>query len=122
MKINMISDLCELEVDMRIPIGLSSSKVMEFIKEVLRKYGGELEIILSSEPNYSSPECEIVKSLRKVISETLGLDARGIPAAHYGPGELETIHGYNERVKVEESVNAARVYAGIISEYVLLLR
>lgn len=134
-KINVIPDLCELDVDMRIPIGLSSLNVIEFIKEVLGRYGGELEMISSSEPNYSSPNCEIVKSLRKVISEILGLEAkpfiqvassdarfyraRGITAVHYGPGEIGTIHGYDERVGVKELVNAAKIYAGLISEYLL---
>lgn len=134
-KINVIPDFCELEVDMRIPIGLSSSKIMDFIKDILEKYGGELEVISSSEPNYNPPDCEIFRFLKKAVLYVLGLDAKpfiqmaasdarfyrayGIPTVHYGPGELETIHGYDERVKVEDLVKFAKVYAGLIAEYSL---
>ncbi len=134
-KVNVVPDLCEVELDMRIPIGLPSSKVIEFIKEVLERYRGELEVVASSEANYTSPRCEIVRSLKKVISEILGLEARpflqiassdarfyrekGIPTIHYGPGELETVHGYDEKVKVGDLIKAARIYAGVIAEYSL---
>ena len=132
-KVNVVPDLCEVELDMRLPIGLPSSRVIEFIKDVLKRYDGELEIVASSEANYTSPSCEIVKALRKVILEILGLEARpflqiassdarfyrekGIPTIHYGPGELETVHGYDEKIRVDDLIKASKIYAGIIAEY-----
>ncbi|MCD6535692.1 MAG: M20/M25/M40 family metallo-hydrolase, partial [Thaumarchaeota archaeon] len=132
-KVNVVPDLCEVELDMRLPIGLPSSRVIEFIKDVLKRYDGELEIVASSEANYTSPSCEIVKALKKVILEILGLEARpflqiassdarfyrekGIPTIHYGPGELETVHGYDEKIRVDDLIKASKIYAGIIAEY-----
>ncbi|HDJ66612.1 MAG TPA: M20 family peptidase [Nitrososphaeria archaeon] len=131
-KVNIIPDRCELEIDIRIPIGLSAAKIMSRIKEIVEKYG-EIEFAGVGEPNYTSPNSEIVKVVEKNVREILGIepkpflewassDARhfrkaNIPTIHYGPAEMEGIHGYNERVKVEDLVNAARVYLGAAIDY-----
>jgi succinyl-diaminopimelate desuccinylase len=125
-KINMVPDYCEVDVDIRIPIGLTSKDVVEEIRKILEKYEGEVEVISISEANYTSPHHKLVKTVEETIELVISKkphvfvqwassDARyyrikGIPTIHYGPAEVEGIHGYNERVKTEDVIKASKVY------------
>ncbi|RLG00702.1 MAG: M20 family peptidase [Thaumarchaeota archaeon] len=131
-KVNVIPDRCELEIDVRVPIGLSATEITSKIKKIVERYG-EIEFASAGEPNYTSPNSEIVKVVEKNVREIIRIDPKpflewassdarhfrklGIPTIHYGPAEMEGIHGYNERVKVEDLVNAARVYLGAAIDY-----
>jgi len=125
-KINMVPDYCEADVDIRIPIGLTSKEVVDEIRKILEKYEGEAEVISVSEANYTNPHHKIVKTVEETVELVIGKkphvfvqwassDARyyrfrGIPTIHYGPAEVEGIHGYNERVKTEDVIKASKVY------------
>ena len=131
-KVNIIPDRCELEIDVRVPIGLSAAEVTSKIREIVKKYG-EVEFASAGEPNYTAPSSEIVKVVEKNVKEIIGIDPKpflewassdarhfrkaDIPTIHYGPAEMEGIHGYNERVKVEDLINAAKVYLGAAIDY-----
>jgi len=131
-KVNIIPDRCELEIDVRVPIGLSAAEVTSKIREIVEKYG-EVEFASAGEPNYTAPSSEIVKVVEKNVKEIIGIDPKpflewassdarhfrkaDIPTIHYGPAEMEGIHGYNERVKVEDLINAAKVYLGAAIDY-----
>ena len=131
-KVNIIPDRCELEIDVRVPIGLSAAEVTSKIREIVEKYG-EVEFASAGEPNYTAPSSEIVKVVEKNVKEIIGIDPKpflewassdarhfrkaAIPTIHYGPAEMEGIHGYNERVKVEDLINAAKVYLGAAIDY-----
>jgi len=131
-KVNIIPDRCELEIDVRVPIGLSVAEITSKIREIVEKYG-EVEFASAGEPNYTAPSSEIVKVVEKNVKEIIGIDPKpflewassdarhfrkaDIPTIHYGPAEMEGIHGYNERVKVEDLINAAKVYLGAAIDY-----
>ena len=132
-KINIVPEKCELDVDIRVPIGMTSEGVASHVKRIVSKYGGEVSYIGKSNPNYTPPGSEIVRIAATNIEQIIGVkpklfvqwassDARfyrgrGIPTIHYGPAEVGVIHGYNERVKAEDIVKACKVYAGIAADY-----
>ena len=131
-KVNIIPDRCELEIDVRIPIGLPAAEVTSRIRRIVEKYG-EVEFVNVGEPNYTPPNSEIVRIVKKNVREIVGIEPRpflewassdarhfrraNIPTIHYGPAEMEGIHGYNEKVKVEDLINAAKVYLGVAIDY-----
>ena len=99
----------------------------------MSKYGGEIAVLEKSEPNFTSPNSEIVKLTADNAAQILGIEpkpliewassdarfyrARGVPTIHYGPAEMEVIHGYDEKVKAEDIVKACKVYAGTAVDY-----
>ncbi len=134
-KINVVPDKCEMEVDIRLPIGFSVKEAEEKLEELLKDFKDDVSInvIAGIEPNYTSPTTRLVSLIKRNIKEILGInpdvfvqwassDARyfrlkGIPTIHYGPAEVKGIHGYNERVRVEDVVTAAKVYAGVAIDF-----
>lgn len=127
---NVVSDTCVVEVDTRVPIGLTRAEVLTRVHELLDAEGIEAEIEplgFMSEPNWTLPSDPIVQELVGVLRdlsspEATGVlqwassDARtfrshGIPVLQYGPAELSTIHGLDERAPVENVILAAKVYA-----------
>jgi len=46
------------------------------------------------------------------------LCAEGIPALVFGPGDIHTAHAPDERVKIQEVIDAARIYALLAYEFV----
>lgn len=123
-KINMVPDYCEVEVDMRLPPGISSKEAENILKELVKNC--EYEFLDISEPNFTSPNTKYVKILEDSISKVLGVRPRkymttgatdgrffrqkGIPTIVYGPGELGVAHSYNEFISFKELRNAYEVY------------
>ncbi|ADN49702.1 M20 family metallopeptidase [Vulcanisaeta distributa] len=118
-KINMVPDYAELELDMRVPPGVSPSQVINHLRSGLSGIA-DVEVLDTSEPNYTSPGEVIVRIIHEGIERVLGatprpiivtgatdgryLRARGIPTVVYGPGELALAHAYNEYVTVDDLV------------------
>lgn len=137
-KANIVPDKCLLQVDTRVPFGLSHEDVMTRARQLLDELGYRYEVRpmkFMGSANYTSPKDPVVQALLKAVQEVRGgnpfgvlqqasSDARyfrlhGIPVLQYGPAELETIHSFNERVKVEDVVASAKVYAAAAVEYLL---
>ncbi len=132
-KINIVPEKCELDVDIRVPVGMTSEEVASHVEKIVSKYGGEVSYIEKSNANYTPPGSDIVKIAAANIEQIIGIkprllvqwassDARfyrgkGVPTIHYGPAEVGVIHGYNEKVKAEDIVKACKVYAGIAADY-----
>jgi len=133
--LNLVPHYCRLEVDMRLPIGVSCAEVRQAVETELRLAGLRrftLEPIASSEPTYSPPGSRIVRSLARSIEQVCGppvrptikigaTDARffrhaGIDTVTYGPG-LYNMGKPDEFVPVEELVTVAKVHACTITEY-----
>lgn len=133
-KPNVVPDRCDVSFDIRLPIGISTEKADMTLKDILNGFKDSIEIteFKASSPNYTSPNSEIVKvvfnNAREVIkkdpiifvdyatSDARYLRAKGIPTLHYGPAGIN-IHGYNEKVSVMEVINTAKVYAGVVLDY-----
>jgi succinyl-diaminopimelate desuccinylase len=127
---NVVADTCVVEIDTRVPIGLSRAQVLARVDELLAAAGVEATVEplgFRSEPNWTLPDdpvvVELVGALRDLTGESAegvlqwaSSDARtfrshGIPVLQYGPAELSTIHGFDERAPVEDVVLAAKTYA-----------
>lgn len=127
---NVVADTCVIEVDTRVPIGLTRAQVLDRVRELLAEEGIEAEIEpigFMSEPNWTAPTDPIVETLVGALRDLSDPEARGvlqwassdartfrshgIPVLQYGPAELATIHGLDERAPVDSVVLAAKVYA-----------
>ncbi|OYT51512.1 succinyl-diaminopimelate desuccinylase [Candidatus Bathyarchaeota archaeon ex4484_135] len=135
-KVNVVPDSCVLEVDMRIPAGLTPQEVKAKVDEMLEEAGLkeiECELVQASEPNYTPPSERVFKLLDANAREIVGMglvpffmtgasDARflraaGIPTVHYGPGELHTAHAYDEYVRTDHLIIATKVIACTIIDF-----
>ncbi|PDQ35957.1 MAG: succinyl-diaminopimelate desuccinylase [Candidatus Lumbricidophila eiseniae] len=127
---NVVADTCTVDIDTRIPIGLTQHEVLARARELLAAENIEATIEplgMLSEPNWTAPTDPIVVTLVGALRDLTdpgasgvlqwaSSDARtfrrhGIPVLQYGPAELSSIHGYDERVPVESVILAAKVYA-----------
>ncbi|MDF1510095.1 ArgE/DapE family deacylase [Robertmurraya sp. DFI.2.37] len=135
-KSNMIPESCEVEVDCRLPFGITQEEVTAFLHEKLNSLGIEYELTrfgFRSNANYTSDEEPICKAIVDNITHVTGHDAYGvmqwassdarhfrdhhIPVLQYGPAYLPSIHGYNEKVKVEDIVRCSKVYIAAVIDY-----
>ena len=127
---NVVADRCVVDIDTRVPIGLSRAEVNARILEILEEEGIEATIEpmgFCSEPNWTHPDepivSELVGALRdlsdpeaKGVLQWASSDARtfrshGIPVLQYGPAVLATIHGFDEKAPAADVILAAKVYA-----------
>lgn len=127
---NVVADRATVEFDTRVPIGLTRAEVNDRVREILAAEGIEAEIQplgFMSEPNWTDPDhpivTELIGALRDLsdpgaqpVLQWASSDARtfrshGIPVLQYGPAELKTIHGFDERAPVADVILAAKVYA-----------
>ncbi|MGC8596436.1 MAG: M20 family metallopeptidase [Thermocladium sp.] len=130
-KINMVPDSAEVELDMRVPPGVSSRQVIDYLAARLGNSAG-VEVIDISEPNYTSINAEIVASVRDSIIEegkqptplilTGATDGRylraiGVPVVVYGPGELTMAHAYNEYVAIGDLEESLRIMRKAIQRF-----
>ncbi|HDD66692.1 MAG TPA: M20 family peptidase, partial [Nitrososphaeria archaeon] len=106
-KINIVPEKCEVDVDIRVPVGMTSDEVAEYVEKIVSKYGGEVSYLAKGNANYTQPSSEIVEIAKSNIKQILGVepklfvqwassDARfyrgkGVPTIHYGPAEVEVI-------------------------------
>jgi succinyl-diaminopimelate desuccinylase len=129
-KANVVADRCTIQVDTRVPFGLDYKDVLKEAKRLLLEVGIDVELKpfgFQGNPNWTPPSEEIVHTLVESITEVSGQEAygvlqwassdarhfrnRGIPVLQYGPAELSGIHNFNERVPVDQVIQAAKVYA-----------
>ncbi|KRM87035.1 M20 family metallopeptidase [Liquorilactobacillus vini] len=126
---NVVADKCEATFDLRLPFGITYEEVMNYIRKSLDelKLNYEIENFgFYGSANYTpaeSPICsDLVSNINYVTKdEAFGVlqwacsDARhfrlhNIPVLQYGPAELDTIHGFNEKVKTEFVDICAKAY------------
>mgnify|MGYP001104650152 CR=1 FL=1 len=134
-KINTVPESCSAEIDIRIPPGASSKEVEMQVLNLLakEKININCRLIMASDPNYTSPDERIYTLLSQNVKEVTGsilqpLFATGftdgrffrlsdIPTLNYGPGDISYIHGFNEYIKAEDIITAAKVIARTIIDY-----
>jgi succinyl-diaminopimelate desuccinylase len=100
-KVNMLPGTCRLECDVRIPVGESVERAMSSMRAIVARHPeARLEIMGSTEPNWSDPDHPMVEHLRDASIRVGGVrpfaitslgasDARfwrmrGVPAFTYG--------------------------------------
>jgi succinyl-diaminopimelate desuccinylase len=93
----------------------------------------DFEVLEKGEPNYTSTSSRVVqtlaKNLKEIENKNLDLtyqwassDAKffrraGTPTLQFGPSVLEGIHSFNEKVKTDDLVSAAKVYLGTVVDF-----
>jgi len=136
-KVNVVPESCTAEVDVRLPPGITSSKIKKRLEELLEEDGLQdiaCELFLESDPNYTAPNQRICTLLEENVREVMGVDLapiivtggsdgryfrlKRIPAVCYGPGEIMMAHAYNEYVLVDELLDATKVIAGTAADFI----
>ena len=135
-KSNVVPESCSAVIDCRLPFGITREELTDYITSELDSLDIDYELQMSnsqSEANFTSPNDPVCKAVVNNIEEVSGHEAYGvmqwassdarhfrrhdIPVLQYGPAELSTIHGYNERVKVDQIIQATKVYAATIIDF-----
>jgi len=129
--VNIVAENCSLDVEMRIPWGCNVNRLTEEITE--RAGSADVEIRTASAPAFTSSQSDIVQITCDEIEKVYGKpvqpivhwaasDARhlreaGFDVVEYGPGEILTLHGIDERVTVCQLESATAIYEKIIQRY-----
>ncbi|WP_298668317.1 M20/M25/M40 family metallo-hydrolase [uncultured Methanofollis sp.] len=130
-KANIVAERCDLDLDLRIPWGCTTGEIVSEIAS--HAPAADLKVNSVSEPSFTPPFATIATrvsaGIRRVYGEEVvpifqwaASDARhlrkaGFPTVEYGPGEIKTIHGINERVSIDSLRCAEEIYHGIILSY-----
>jgi succinyl-diaminopimelate desuccinylase len=130
-KVNIVAQRCSLDLEMRIPWGCN---IRDLVNEILvHAPHAVLTKETFHEPSLTDPLCDFVSLVCREVGNVQGgqvspivqwaaSDARhlrsvGFRVIEYGPGELSTLHGTNERVAVESLEKAAAIYERIMRAY-----
>jgi succinyl-diaminopimelate desuccinylase len=130
-KANIIAQQCTLELDMRIPWGCDPHRLVADL--AARAPRARIEPVNMAAPSFtprSAPvvtvTCEEIErfygSLASPIVQWAASDARylrkaGFNVVEYGPGEIQTLHGIDERVSRRNLENVTEIYTGIIRRF-----
>lgn len=136
-KVNVVPETCTLEVDIRVPPGLTAEETVKRVKELLEENVEDevrVEVVSSTDPTVTPPRDPVVALLsenaRRIVGASPSLfiqqsatDARhlrlrGIPSISYGPGNgVKYAHAYDEQIPVEEIIQATKIYACTALDY-----
>ena len=132
-KINIVADTCNVEIDIRIPIGITPEDIEARIKKIISPYGNSVKFdVKKSTPTYTSPKSKVAQLVKQNSEFVLGektffyldfasSDAKyyrenQIPTVLYGPHGIK-IHSYNECVSLNELVSLTKVYLSTALDY-----
>jgi succinyl-diaminopimelate desuccinylase len=130
-RVNIIAQKCCLELEMRIPWGCNPDELLEELRSIC--LNDKIEVTELSGPTYTDKNSDLVAVALKSIQQVYGnipspfvqwaaTDARflrreGFNVIEYGPGEINTLHGVNEAVSIEELEKSVEVYKRILESY-----
>lgn len=124
---------CEMNIDVRIPIGLTVDEVLSEIKEEVdgfraRNKDTQVDLYVDDrvEPFETSIRSPIVQALNGAIKDVYQEPAKyirktgtgdmnilghelGVPVVTYGPGDSRLDHSPHEKIEIDEFLGAARV-------------
>lgn len=128
---NIVAEHCDLDLDLRVPWGCTTGEIVSEIAS--HAPSARMKVNAVSDPSYtprtSTVATRISSEIRRVYGETAvpifqwaASDARhlrkaGFPTVEYGPGEIKTIHGIDERVSIGSLTCAEEIYRGFILSY-----
>jgi succinyl-diaminopimelate desuccinylase len=130
-KVNIVAQHCTLDLELRIPWGCSIPDLVRDIRAHARH--GTILKETTHVPSFTDPDCDFVRIVCREVERVWGgnvfpilqwaaSDARhlrssGFRVIEYGPGELSTLHGTNERVSVVSLEKAVNIYRGVLNAY-----
>ena len=139
-KINMLPAECTLDVDFRLPVGITRAAVMDAVAAIaVRHPGVSFEELLPGGPeaNWCDPTHEMMEHLARNAAETLGYrpqpivslggtDTRfwrtkGMPAFVYGPSP-KGMGAPDEAVSIAEFQHVLRVHTLAAADYLTARR
>lgn len=124
----------EMNIDVRVPIQFSTSKVFEQINKIITKYktanphisvrATVLDTVEPFEVNKASPLVHVLaSSVRKVLKKPATLlhktgtgdmnilgKAMNLPIVTYGPGDSHLDHTIDEHIEIKEYLDSIEVY------------
>jgi succinyl-diaminopimelate desuccinylase len=124
---NLVPAKAVARIDIRLPVGLATAHIKDFIRRELGAMPGiAVKVLQCYEPNYSDPSEEIVRVVARAAEEVLGAapvvnmrvgasDARhyrafGIPSVIFGPTPFN-LGGPDEHVLIDELLSVTKVHA-----------
>jgi succinyl-diaminopimelate desuccinylase len=126
-----VAEHCTLELDLRIPWGCTGAEIIEEVRAAAPR--ATMRAADCSEPNLTRVDAPIVTTTCREIGRVRGrpgvpivqwaasdakvLRVAGFDVVEYGPGDVTTLHGIDERVPVAALESATAVYGGIIRSY-----
>jgi acetylornithine deacetylase len=125
-------DRCMLRIERRTIPGESTDAVMREMNEACARvtatheeFSAEVRMLFSQPPSDVSPDVPIVAAIRKAAGEKTAvagmsawtdaalLNAAGIPAVCFGPGDMGLAHAAEEYIDVREVERAAEILASV---------
>lgn len=129
--INLVAESCEAELDIRLPLGISTSQIIEAVRAAVGS-AAAVEVITAFEPSLTSPDDPLARAvidnsrqvrgeaampvLRLGASDARWFRAAQIPTVVYGP-KAYNMGGANEEVSIEDLLITTQVHAGCILDY-----
>lgn len=125
LKVNMQPDNCQIELDIRLPLGQSVKEAHAIVDRVAAQFDAHFEVDNCGEPNASDPDAEIFQIIQSKVEQVTGTkpelaiglgctDARlwrylDVPAAVYGPDPSTMARG-DEMISVDDLTKIATVH------------
>jgi succinyl-diaminopimelate desuccinylase len=139
-KVNIVPGVCELEVDMRLPIGVTPQEVFERLKQELRVLDPSVtceylwnESVLN-EANYTSPDEKLCKTYYENTKTVTSIEPqyiftpgfndcrffrqKGVPSINFGPTG-DGMAMANEYVTIDSLVNCTKIHSASVAELLL---
>ena len=125
-KVNMVAAECRMQVDIRVPNGLTAADILPKVDEIVGRYPGvTYSVLLSEEPAWTPPDTEMIDYVRQNAKRLSGMDPapiislgatdarlwryKGLPAVVYGPAP-RGMGSIDERVPVEEFIHIVKCH------------
>jgi succinyl-diaminopimelate desuccinylase len=137
-KVNIVPGICEVEVDMRLPLGINQKEMEDKIKEILNKVDQNFTLEYVFDPAtmipayYTSQNETLFKILQKNATHVTGdepdvsfsswasdcrfFGAKNIPSVVYGPMAYN-MAAVDECITVDDLLTVTKVHAGTIIEF-----
>lgn len=128
-KVNIVPDFCEIEIDRRIIPGESGKTVKKELENILKKLRikAEIELLISRLPLEIPKDSLLVKLLQsitrsKIRGESGYTEAElyyrecGIECVVCGPGDMDLAHMTNEYITVQQLKKGVKVYQTLIDK------
>ncbi|MEW6124865.1 MAG: M20/M25/M40 family metallo-hydrolase [Pseudomonadota bacterium] len=125
-KVNMIAAECRMQVDIRVPNGLTARDILPRIDEIVARYPEvTYSVLLCEEPAWTSPDTEMMEYVRANAKHISGVDPapiislgatdarlwryKGLPAIVHGPAP-RGMGSVDEHVPVEEFFHVVKCH------------
>lgn len=131
-RVNIVAQKCSLMMDMRLPWGSDCDEVLNEIcshipkSAVLTPRTKANASITATDSFLVQKSCEAISGVYGITSRPMvqwaASDARalrlaGFRAIEYGPGDLSTMHGLNERVMIDQLKKCEEIYYRLMQNY-----